>query len=89
MTGSTIDTENAAGNRRPCPSAKAQRSVKVQAASGKPINPCHPARARQLKRKKRVVRVCRQPFTIRLQPEPESKSETVILPPGKFEETTP
>ncbi|WAR43312.1 RRXRR domain-containing protein [Methylomonas rapida] len=69
MTGSSIDTENAAGNRRPCPSAKATRSVKVQAANGQPINPCHPARARQLKRKKRAVRVCRHPFTIRLHPE--------------------
>ncbi|WP_415878290.1 RRXRR domain-containing protein [Methylomonas sp. TEB] len=69
MTGSTIDTENAAGNRRPCPSAKAQRSVKVQAANGQPINPCHPARARQLKRNQRVSLVCRQPYTIRLDPE--------------------
>ncbi|AMK75486.1 MULTISPECIES: RRXRR domain-containing protein [Methylomonas] len=89
MTGSRIDTENTAGNRRPCTLAKDKRTVKVQAANGQPINPCHPARARQLKRKKRVVRVCRQPFTIRLQPEQESKSETVVVPPGKFEETTP
>ncbi|MCQ8118411.1 RRXRR domain-containing protein [Methylomonas rosea] len=65
MTGSSIDTENAAGNRRPCPSVKETRTVKVQSANGKPINPCHPARARQLSRKKRVVRVCRHPFTIR------------------------
>lgn len=69
MTGSNIDTENAAGNRRPCQAMKASRCVKVQAANGKPINPCHPARARQLSRKKRAVRVCRHPFTIRLHPE--------------------
>ena len=69
MTGSSIDTENAAGNRRPCQPTKTTRSVKVQAANGKPINPCHPARARQLSRKKRAVRVCRHPFTIRLHPE--------------------
>ncbi len=69
MTGSSIDTETAAGNRRPCQPTKAMRSVKVQAANGKPINSCHPARARQLSRKKRAVRVCRHPFTIRLHPE--------------------
>lgn len=51
MTGSSIDTETAAGNRRPCQPTKAMRSVKVQAANGKPINSCHPARARQLSRK--------------------------------------
>jgi len=74
MTGSSSDTENAAGNRRTDPSAKAPRCVKVQAANGKPINPCHPARARQLSRKKRAVRVCRHPFTIRLCPECPSEA---------------
>jgi len=69
MTGSTFDTETAAGNRRPCPLVKDKRTVKVQTANGKSINPCHPARARQLSRKKRAVRVCRHPFTIRLHPE--------------------
>ena len=84
MTGSTIDTETAVGNHRPSQPTKASRSVKVQAANGQPLNPCHPARARQLTRKKRVVRVCRQPFTIRLHPEPIA--ETNSLPPGQFEE---
>lgn len=69
MTGSTLDTETAAGNRRPCQPTKTTRSVKVQAANGKLINPCHPARARQLSRKKRAIRVCRHPFTIRLHAE--------------------
>lgn len=69
MTGSSIDTETAAGNRRPCSLVKDKRTVKVQTANGQPINPCHPARARQLKRQKRAVRVCRHPFTIRLHAE--------------------
>ena len=64
MTGSTIDTETAAGNRR-----LASRTVRVQDANGQPINPCHPARARQLKRNHRVSLVSRHPFTIRLDPE--------------------
>ena len=69
MTGSTIDTETAAGNRRLASLAHDNRTVRVQDANGQPINPCHPARARQLKRQKRAVRVCRHPFTIRLDPE--------------------
>ena len=85
MTGSTIDTENAAGNRRPCQPTKTTRSVKVQAANGKPINPCHPARARQLSRKKRAVRVCRHPFTIRLRPENQTEAMQQLY----LEEHTP
>lgn len=69
MTGSTIDTETAAGNRRPGALAKDKRTVRVQDAIGQPINPCHPARARQLKRNHRVSLVCRKPYTIRLDPE--------------------
>ncbi len=69
MTGSSIDTETAAGNRRPGSLAKDKRTVRVQDANGQPINPCHPARARQLKRNHRVSLVCRHPFTIRLDPE--------------------
>ncbi|OAI06844.1 hypothetical protein A1353_08460 [Methylomonas methanica] len=69
MTGLIIDTETAAGNRRPGSLAKDKRTVRVQDANGQPINPCHPARARQLKRNHRVSLVCRHPFTIRLDPE--------------------
>ncbi|OQW66713.1 RRXRR domain-containing protein [Methylomonas sp. 11b] len=69
MTGSTIDTETAAGNRRLASLAHDKRTVRVQDVNGQPINPCHPARARQLKRKHRVSLVCRHPFTIRLDPE--------------------
>ncbi|MCQ8181022.1 hypothetical protein U737_03200 [Methylomonas sp. LW13] len=69
MTGSIIDTETAAGNRRLASLAHDKRTVRVQDVNGQPINPCHPARARQLSRKKRAVRVCRHPFTIRLNPE--------------------
>jgi len=69
MTGSTIDTETAAGNRRLASLAHDKRTVRVQDSNGQPINPCHPARARQLKRNHRVSLVCRHPFTIRLDPE--------------------
>jgi hypothetical protein len=69
MTGSNQITEIAEGNRRLCQPMETPKRVKVQAANGKPINACHPARARQLKRKQRVVQVCRQPYTIRLNPE--------------------
>jgi len=85
MTGSIIDTETAAGNRRPCSLVKDKRTVKVQAANGQPINPCHPARARQLKRKKRAVRVCRHPFTIRLRAEHQTEAMQHLY----FEDQTP
>lgn len=77
MTGSSIDTETAAGNRRPGSLPKDKRTVKVQDANGQPINPCHPARARQLKRNRRVSLVCRHPFTIRL--DPECPAEVLLL----------
>ena len=85
MTGSSIDTETAAGNRRSCQPTKVTRSVKVQAANGQPINPCHPARARQLKRQKRAVRVCRHPFTIRLHAEHQTDAMQHLY----FEDQTP
>ncbi len=35
-------------------------------SNGRPLTPCYPARARELVRKQRAVRVCRHPYTIRL-----------------------
>lgn len=65
ITGPHPVTEMTVGNRRN-PEHTNDRTVRVQAADGKPINPCHPARARELLRKKRAVRVSRHPYTIRL-----------------------
>lgn len=65
ITGPHPVTEMTVGNRRN-PEHTTDRTVRVQAADGKPINPCHPARARELLRKKRAVRVSRHPYTIRL-----------------------
>jgi hypothetical protein len=42
------------------------RTVRVQAADGQPLNHCHPARARELLRTKRAIRLSRHPYTIRL-----------------------
>ncbi len=66
ITGAQSSTERTAGNRRNLTAPSDQRTVLVQAADGKPINPCHPARARELLRNKRAVRVSRHPYTIRL-----------------------
>lgn len=64
-TGSHTRPKMAAGDRRH-PEHTIDRTVRVQAADGHPLNPCHPARARELLRNKRAVRVSRHPYTIRL-----------------------
>lgn len=64
-TGPHTPSELAAGDRRN-PEHATDRTVRVQAADGTPLNPCHPARARELLRQKRAVRVSRHPYTIRL-----------------------
>ena len=75
-TGFLHNTEKAAGNRRIPARTFDHQTVKVQAPDGRPLNPCHPARARELLRKKRAVRVCRHPYTLRLLPQtlPEALS---------------
>ena len=65
-TGIPDNTEKAAGNRRLPVRRLNHHTVQVQCPAGKPLNPCHPARARELLRKNRAVRVSRYPFTIRL-----------------------
>jgi hypothetical protein len=85
MTGSIIDTETAAGNRRLASLAPDKRTVRVQDVNGQPINPCHPARARQLKRNHRVSLVCRHPFTIRLHAEHQTEAMQHLY----FEDQTP
>ncbi|MBD9362316.1 RRXRR domain-containing protein [Methylomonas fluvii] len=64
-TGPHTPSELAAGDRRN-PEHTTDRTVRVQAADGTPLNPCHPARARELLRQKRAIRVSRHPYTIRL-----------------------
>lgn len=56
------------GNHRTHPRPASPLSVLVLAHDGTPLNPCHPARARELLRKQRALRICRHPFTIRLLP---------------------
>ena len=63
-------TEKTAGNRptltRVSTSPAPALTVLVVASDGRPLTPCHSARARELVRKQRAVRVCRHPYTIRL-----------------------
>lgn len=72
VTGCTQCTERTAGNRR----ASNLLTVLVMAADGQPLNPCHPARARELIRKQRALRICRHPYTIRLLPPGADEAET-------------
>lgn len=67
-TGSQANTENSMGNHRTVARRITPLSVLVLAPDGTPLNPCHPARARELLRKHRAFRICRYPFTIRLLP---------------------
>ena len=85
MTGSNQTTEIAVGNHRQCQLEEKPPRVKVQDVNGKPINSCHPARARQLKRKQRVVQVCQQPYTIRL----TQACSAEILQPASKEDNAP
>ncbi|OAH97063.1 hypothetical protein A1353_23380 [Methylomonas methanica] len=64
-TGPHTPSELATGDRRN-PEHTTDHTVRVQAADGTPLNPCHPARARELLRQKRAIRVNRHPYTIRL-----------------------
>jgi hypothetical protein len=65
-TGCDQFTENTTGNRRIAPGVSNLLTVLVVARDGQALNPCHPARARELIRKQRAVRICRHPYTIRL-----------------------
>jgi hypothetical protein len=66
ITGSHSNSEKAAGNCRI--STRVSNGVRVQvvASDGRVLNPCHPARARELIRKGRALRLSRHPYTIRL-----------------------
>jgi len=80
-TGLHLDTEKAAGNRpASCrvPSRRANGvAVQVVASDGQLLKPCHPARARELIRKQRAIRIGHQPYTIRLLPLQSDDAETL------------
>jgi hypothetical protein len=64
LTGSHSHSEKAAGNCRI--STRVSNGVRVQvvASDGRVLNACHPARARELIRKGRALRISRHPYTI-------------------------
>ena len=80
-TGPHTPSEMAAGDRRN-PEHATDRTVRVQAADGTPLNPCHPARARELLRQKRAVRVSRHPYTIRLLQAHQATAMNVLYSEG-------
>lgn len=55
-------------------------TVRVYGPHGEALNPCHPARARQLLRNRRATVVSKRPYTIRLNAPPEG-AEAVSTPP--------
>ncbi len=65
-TGCNQCTEITTGNRRISPGVSNLLTVLVVAMDGQALNPCHPARARELIRKHRAICIGRQPYTIRL-----------------------
>ncbi|EIC28460.1 RRXRR domain-containing protein [Methylomicrobium album] len=66
ITGSHFHSERAAGNCRISTRVSNVVRVHVVASDGRVLNSCHPARARELIRKGRALRLSRQPYTIRL-----------------------
>lgn len=66
LTGSHSHSEKAAGNCRISTRVSNVVRVQVVASDGRVLNPCHPARARELIRKGRALRLSRYPYTIRL-----------------------
>lgn len=66
LTGSHSHSEKAAGNCRISTRVTNGVRVHVVANDGRVLNSCHPARARELIRKGRALRLSRHPYTIRL-----------------------
>jgi len=80
-TGLNLGTEKAAGNRPASCRVPSRRTngvaVHVVSSDGQLLNPCHPARARELIRKQRAIRIGHQPYTIRLLPPQSDDAETI------------
>jgi hypothetical protein len=66
LTGSHSHSETAAGNCRISTRVSNVLRVQVVASDGRVLNSCHPARARELIRKGRALRLSRHPYMIRL-----------------------
>ncbi|MEV1020363.1 RRXRR domain-containing protein [Streptomyces sp. NPDC050264] len=75
----------------PCPTRREATSgsrrrhtgrVFVLAREGRPLMPCHPARARELLGKERAVVARQVPFTIRLRDRTHSESEAGLVQRG-------
>jgi hypothetical protein len=82
ITGSHFHSETAAGNCRISTRVSNVLRVHVVASDGRVLNSCHPARARELIRKGRALRLSRQPYTIRLLETTLQKDEAQSMPQG-------
>jgi hypothetical protein len=80
LTGSHSHSETAAGNCRISTRVSNVLRVQVVASDGRVLNPCHPARARELIRKGRALRLSRQPYTIRLIGTATQEAEAQSMP---------
>jgi hypothetical protein len=80
LTGSHSHSETAAGNCRVSTRVSNVLRVQVVASDGRPLNPCHPARARELIRKGRALRLSRHPYTIRLIGTATQEAEAQSMP---------
>jgi len=80
LTGSHSHSETAAGNCRISTRVSNVLRVHVVASDGRALNSCHPARARELIRKGRALRIGRHPYTIRLLGTATQEAEAQSMP---------
>ena len=66
VTGLIASTETSTGNRRVRQLTANITTVHVVADNGRILQPCHPARARELIRKQRAKCICSLTYTIQL-----------------------
>jgi len=75
-TGYSKTSEMTTGNRRIGTRTHSRSSARMQVVvldeAGKPINPCHHARARKLIKKNRAKLVSRSPYTIQMLTSPKT-----------------
>lgn len=79
-TGSHFYSEKAAGNCRISTRVSNVVRVHVVASDGRVLNSCHPARARELLRKGRALRLSRHPYMIRLLGTTPQEAEAQSMP---------
>jgi hypothetical protein len=80
ITGSHSHSEKAAGNCRISTRVSNGVRVHVVASDGRVLNSCHPARARELIRKGRALRLSRHPYKIRLIGTSQLEDEAQSIP---------